>query len=217
MISVQDTGTGMPPEVRERAFEPFFTTKPQGQGTGLGLSQVYGFARQSDGLVRLESVPGQGTTVRLFLPRRKRTESAEQPLAHRGAEWDGAENTVLLVEDEEAVRMPASERLRELGYSVLEAADGPAALRLLADHPRVDLLVTDVGLPSGMNGRQVAEAVRERVPGIPVLFITGYAGTELPPGSEVIGKPFALDVLVRRVQALLAGHAADQRRVPTSR
>jgi CheY-like chemotaxis protein len=111
--------------------------------------------------------------------------------------------TVLLVDDEEAVRRPAAERLRELGYRVLEAADGPAAMRLVADGTRIDLLITDVGLPKGMNGRQVTEAVRERVPGLPVLFITGFASTRLPPGSEVIGKPFQLELLARRVQDIL--------------
>jgi CheY-like chemotaxis protein len=143
--------------------------------------------------------------VRLFLPRHERREAAAEeeraaPLvlerADRGA-------TVLLVDDEAAVRGPTAERLRELGHRVLEAADGPAALRLLGDGVRVDLLVTDVGLPGGMNGRQLAEAARERIPGLPVLFITGYAGTALPPGVEVIGKPFELDVLSLRVRAML--------------
>jgi CheY-like chemotaxis protein len=127
----------------------------------------------------------------------------------------GAGATVLLVDDEAAVRHPAAERLRELGHRVLEAADGPSALRLLSDDTlRPDLLVTDVGLPNGMNGRQVAEAVRERVPGLPVLFITGYAGTALPPDVEVIGKPFSLDALAQRVQAILEAGRRDPRRHP---
>ena len=220
-VSVSDTGTGMPPEVLGRVFEPFFTTKPLGQGTGLGLSQIHGFVRQSGGFVRIESAPGRGTTVSLFLPKHARAgaptdeEAAPPPPEHAGAAG-GA--TVLLVDDEAAARGPAAERLRELGHRVLEAADGPAALRLLADGARIDLLVTDVGLPGGMNGRQVAEAVRERAPGVPVLFITGYAAnTPLPPGTEVVGKPFELDALARRVQALLGANRADEQRTPRPR
>ncbi|MDJ0391626.1 PAS domain S-box protein [Roseomonas sp. E05] len=221
-ILVADTGMGMPPEVLQRVFEPFFTTKPLGQGTGLGLSQVYGFVRQSGGLVRLDSVPGQGTNVHLFLPRHEGAEAAPPaPEAPSVPEWAAGGATVLLVDDEEAVRGTAAERLRELGYRVLEVADGPAALDLLDGGAQADLLITDVGLPGGMNGRQVAEAVRERVPGLPVMFITGYAGTALPPGAEVIGKPFELDTLARRAQALLtagrsgrSGEAAHTRREP---
>jgi CheY-like chemotaxis protein len=191
-------------------FDPFFTTKPLGEGTGLGLSQVYGFVRQSGGLVRIESAPGRGTTVRLLLPLHDRTAAAGEvkaPPPPRAA----SHRTVLLVDDEDAARRPTADRLRELGYTVLEARDGAEALRVLAAaHP--DLLVTDVGLPNGMNGRQVAEAARERVPGLPVLFVTGYAGTSLPPGVEVIGKPFELDTLARRVQALMeAGRRTNER------
>lgn len=206
VISVADTGEGIPSDVLERVFEPFFTTKPVGQGTGLGLSQVYGFVQQSGGFVRLESAPGRGTTVRLALPQHSQVGTSAQEAQPEAAAPDpaGTGATVLLVDDEAAVREPAAERLRELGYRVLEAADGPAALQLLGRTPRLDLLVTDVGLPHGMNGRQVAEAVRERVPGVSVLFITGYATTKLPSGVEVIGKPFELDVLAQRVQGLLA-------------
>jgi CheY-like chemotaxis protein len=205
-ISVADTGQGMPAEVVERAFEPFFTTKPLGHGTGLGLSQVYGFVRQSGGLVRLQSAPGEGTTVRLCLPQHEPAEAVEGPNAAAAPEAAETGRAVLLVDDEDIARQAAAERLRELGYRVLEAADGPAALHLLDGGVHVDMLVTDVGLPNGMNGRQVAEAVRERRPGIPLLFITGYAGTDLPPGSEVIDKPFDLDTLARRVLAALARH-----------
>ncbi|WP_376093980.1 PAS domain S-box protein [Roseomonas sp. CCTCC AB2023176] len=200
-IRVADTGAGMPPEVLERVFDPFFTTKAQGQGTGLGLSQVYGFVRQSGGLVRIESTPGQGTTVCLLMPLHDRAEEAEvrdAPPPPRAV----ARATVLLVDDEEAVRGPVADRLRDLGYAVIEARDGPEALRTLTSSDP-DLLVTDVGLPNGMNGRQVAEAVREGRPGLPVLFVTGYAAASLPPGFEVIGKPFDLDDLARRVQAIL--------------
>jgi PAS domain S-box-containing protein len=207
-FSVADTGTGMPPEVLERVFEPFFTTKPQGQGTGLGLSQVWSFARQSGGLVRVESTPGRGTTVRFFLPLHEHANALERPEGVPLAlEESGKPGTVLLVDDEDAARQPAADRLRELGHMVLEARDGPEALCILATiHP--DLLITDVGLPNGMNGRQLAEAAREGIPGLPVLFISGYAGTSLPPGIDMIDKPFELDILVRRVRAAL--EAAQQ-------
>ena len=179
-----------------------------GQGTGLGLSQLYGFVRQSNGVVRLDSAPGQGTTVRLCLPRHDSVAASKGELAPQ-SEVEGAGRTgaVLLVDDEEAVRAVAAERLRELGYAVLEAEDGPAALRMLRSGVRVDVLVTDVGLRGGLNGRQVADAARERRPGLPVLFITGYAGGalegQLAPGMQVIGKPFALDALAAKVRAML--------------
>ena len=205
-ITVADTGHGMPRDVMNHAFEPFFTTKPQGQGTGLGLSQVFGFVRQSDGIVQLESSEGRGTTVRLCLPWHDRADFADQRQAEaRSPDRSGVGRIVLLVDDERGVRAPAAERLRELGYAVLEAADGPAALNLLNDGVRPDLLVTDVGLPNGMNGRQLAEAVRERLPGVPVPFITGYAATALPEGHKVIGKPFELDTLAHRIEAMLGG------------
>jgi PAS domain S-box-containing protein len=209
MIYVTDTGQGMSQDVLAQAFEPFFTTKPLGEGTGLGLSQVYGFARQSGGLVRLESAPGHGTTVRLFLPRHERDEAIEQvPAAASAAAGIG--ETVLLVDDEAAVRETTAEFLRGLGYRVLEAGDGPAGLRRLRRLSRLDLLITDVGLPGGMNGRQLAEAVRERWPALPILFITGYAGMKLPPGIEVIDKPFELANLAHRVNTILAA-ASDKR------
>jgi CheY-like chemotaxis protein len=203
-LSVADTGTGMPPDVLERVFEPFFTTKPRGQGTGLGLSQVWGFVRQSGGLVRVESAPGRGTTVRLLLPLHEHADAMGRPEAAVPPAPDGGgeAGTVLLVDDEDAARQPAADRLRELGYTVLEARDGPEALRILAT-TRPDLLVTDVGLPNGMNGRQLAEAARDGVPGLPVLFISGYAGMSLPPVIDMIDKPFELDMLVRRVRMAL--------------
>jgi len=211
-VAVEDTGTGMDEVARAHAFEPFFTTKPLGQGTGLGLSQVYGFVRQSSGAVRLDSAPGQGTTVRLFLPRHVNED--EQEAESAGPTDAGAPQAatvagvmVLLVEDEAEVRAVTAGHLRELGYQVLEAVDGPAALRLLRSGRRVDVLITDVGLPSGMNGRQVADAAREHRPALPVLFITGYAGNvldeDLAPGMEVIGKPFALENLAARIGAML--------------
>ena len=202
-IIVADTGSGIPAEVLERVFEPFFTTKPLGEGTGLGLSQVYGFTRQSGGLVRIESMPGQGTAVRLLLPRYQPAEQ-DKPQHAVPADAEAGGVTVLLVDGEAGVRKAAAARLRELGHQVLEAADGPAALRLLDEvDTRIDLLVTDVGLPGGLNGRQVAEAVREHVPTVPVLFVTGFTGAVLPPGTEVIDKPFELEILAQRVQAML--------------
>ena len=207
-IAVADTGAGMDEATRARAFEPFFPTKPLGQGTGLGLSQAYGFVRQSDGVVRLDSAPGQGTTVRLFLPRHEpAAQRVEQPAPREPSAKAGTGGVVLLVEDEQEVRAVLGERLREAGHRVLEAADGPAALRLLNAGAHVDLLVTDVGLPGGLNGRQVADAARERRPALPVLFVTGYAGSvldsQLAPGMAVISKPFSLDAMAAKVQAML--------------
>jgi signal transduction histidine kinase/ActR/RegA family two-component response regulator len=207
-IAVADTGSGMEDSTRERAFEPFFTTKPVGQGTGLGLSQLYGFVRQSSGFVRLDSQLGHGTTVRVCLPRHGNP-AAE--MVRRGndiqPEQAAAPRIVLLVEDEADVRATAAELLGELGHQVLEAVDGPSALRLLTRTAHVDLLVTDVGLPNGLNGLQVADAAREHWPDLPVLFITGYVddalNAELAPGMQVIGKPFRLDVLAARIAAML--------------
>jgi PAS domain S-box-containing protein len=210
-IAVKDTGQGMPPEIRARAFEPFFTTKPQGQGTGLGLSQVFGFVRQSDGVMQLESVLGEGTTIRLCLPFHEIVEPADQQIAVPLPQGNNAGKLVLLVDDEAGVRETVAEYLGERGFRVVEAADGPAALRLMDSGVRPNVLVSDVGLPGGMNGRQVAEACRERFPELPVLFITGYAATQLPPGSDVIGKPFTFDVFVHRINLLLerGGGATD--------
>ncbi|MBU8538855.1 ATP-binding protein [Falsiroseomonas tokyonensis] len=205
VVTVADTGIGMASDVRARVFEPFFTTKPHGEGTGLGLSQVWGFARQLGGVARIESVPGRGTTVRLLLPLHEGATPEDIQPGPAPPPPTGAGGTVLLVEDQDAIRGPAADRLRELGHTVLEARDGPEALRILAS-ARPDLMVTDVGLPNGMNGQQVAEAARERVPGLPVLFISGNAGTALPPGMEVIDKPFDLDTLARRVEARLLAH-----------
>ncbi len=214
-IAVGDTGTGMDEPTKARVFEPFFTTKPLGHGTGLGLSQLYGFVRQSGGVVRLDSAPGQGTTARLYLPRFEPAQGQEKGPAHGTYPVAGGGEAVLLIEDEQEVRETAGERLRELGYQVVEAADGPAALRLLRSGAQVDLLVTDVGLPGGLNGRQVADAAREQRPGLPVLFITGYAGSvlegQLAPNMAVIAKPFALDALAARVRGMInddgAAHA----------
>ena len=197
----------MTPEVLARAFEPFFTTKPLGQGTGLGLSQIYGFVQQSGGLMRLESSPDRGTIVRCFLPRHQDGAAVRQTSSPTPEDKsDGAGKLIVLVEDLEELRVLTAEALRELGYTVLAAEDGTAALRLLAGHVRVDMLVTDVGLP-GMNGRQVADAARERWPRLPVLFITGYAGLTLDeplePGMEVMFKPLTLTALAANVRRMV--------------
>ncbi len=210
-LSVSDTGTGMTPEVASRAFDPFFTTKPIGLGTGLGLSMIYGFVRQSGGQVRIYSEFGAGTVVSLYLPRYLgEAEAAELPMdrAHVSAGLSGA--TVLVVDDEPSVRMLIIEVLDELGYTMLEAENGAEALKLLQSGRHIDLLVTDVGLPGGMSGRQVAEAARAVDPSMKVLFITGYAENavmnhgHLEPGMQVLTKPFAMDALAVRVRDMLA-------------
>ncbi|TVV76017.1 PAS domain S-box protein [Sphingomonas solaris] len=207
VISVSDTGTGMAPDVIAKAFDPFFTTKPIGQGTGLGLSMIYGFARQSGGHARIYSEVGRGTTVKLYLPRAEVAAAIAQdgPAPLRRAE---AGECVLVVEDDPAVRMLVIDVLQSLGYAVEQAADGPSALPLIDTMPRLDLLITDVGLP-GMNGRQVAEIARQRRPDLPVLFVTGYAekaavrGGFLDEGMEMITKPFAIDALSARIREML--------------
>ncbi|MES2303811.1 MAG: ATP-binding protein, partial [Pseudomonadota bacterium] len=208
-LCVTDTGIGMAPDIIERVFDPFFTTKPLGEGTGLGLSMIYGFARQSGGQVRIYSEVGEGTTMCLYLPR------SDQPILpddlrtadHRS---DGAADgsRVLVVDDEPAVRAVVADVLGELGYDVLEAADGPAGLDILRSGERVDLLISDVGLPKGMNGRQLADAARVDRPELKVLFITGYAENavvgngQLEPGMHVLTKPFALDTLASKIRDL---------------
>ncbi len=208
-ISVTDTGTGMSAEAAARAFDPFFTTKPIGQGTGLGLSMIYGFARQSDGHVTIDSKLGRGTSVRLYLPRHRGEIAPQFASAATTAEHAATGETVLIVEDEPVVRAVIVEMLGEQGYRTLEAIDGPSGLRILRTNARIDLLVTDVGLP-GMNGRQLADQARETRPGLKVLFITGYAESVaisdgfLQPGMEMITKPFDLDNLSRRIRAMVS-------------
>jgi len=211
-ISVTDTGTGMSPEVAAKAFDPFFTTKPLGQGTGLGLSMIYGFAKQSGGQVRIHSQEGVGTTMRLYLPRHLgavREAEAAPDLAEVPRALAG--ETVLVVDDEPTVRMVVMEVLEELGYAAIEAADGASGLAVLRSDARVDLLVTDVGLPGGMSGRQMADMARTGRPGLKVLFITGYAEAavvgngNLDPGMHVMTKPFAMEALASRIKELIAG------------
>ena len=211
-ISVTDTGTGMAPEVAARAFEPFFTTKPIGLGTGLGLSMIYGFVRQSGGQVRVRSEPGRGATLRIKLPRHQGEVAAvAEPAPPVAAPRTEAGETVLVVDDEPAVRMLVTEVLRELGYAPVEAADGPEALAVLRSPARLDLLVSDVGLPGGMNGRQLADAARQLRPGLKVLFITGYAENvalrhgQLEAGMQVLTKPFTLEALASRIRQIIAG------------
>ena len=209
-LSVSDTGTGMPPDVKARAFDPFFTTKPLGQGTGLGLSMIYGFAKQSGGAVRIYSEMGHGTTVSIYLPRHAGPEDARASEVVRGEARQAEEGEVVLViDDEPTIRMLVADVLKELGYGALEAEDGSSGLTILRSGARVDLLVTDVGLPGGMNGRQVADAARALRPGLKVLFITGYAENaavgngHLEPGMAVMTKPFAMDDLAARIRTLI--------------
>ena len=209
-LCVTDTGTGMTPQVVAKAFEPFFTTKPIGEGTGLGLSMIHGFARQSGGQVRIYSEPGQGTTVCVYLPRYYGAAEVQDASPSRpDLDTRGQGETVLVVDDEPSVRMLVTEVLNDLGYSAIEAADSGAGLKLLQSDARIDLLVTDVGLPGGMNGRQMADAGRERRPGLRVLFITGYAENSLignghlEPGMQVLTKPFAMDALAARIKGMI--------------
>lgn len=209
-LCVTDTGTGMSTEVIAKAFDPFFTTKPLGQGTGLGLSMIYGFTKQSGGHVRVHSQVGQGTTMCIYLPRYRgeakqnhdATRSTTAPLVKAG-------ETILIVDDEPTVRMLLKDVLSELGYTVLDAADSIEGLETLRSNAQIDLLITDVGLPGGMNGRQMADAGREIRPKLKTLFITGYAenavigSAQLGPGMQVLTKPFAVDTLVSRVSDLL--------------
>ena len=210
VVTVTDTGGGMGPEVLSRAFDPFFTTKPVGRGTGLGLSQVYGFVRQSGGQARIYSEPGQGALVCLYLPRHfGDAESAELPAELARAPRAEQGQTVLVVDDEATVRMLVTDVLEDLGYTAVEAADGTAGLQALQSDIRIDLLVTDVGLP-GMNGRQLAGAARTSRPDLKVLFITGYAENavisqgRLETGMHVMTKPFQVEELGRRIRTILS-------------
>lgn len=209
-LCVSDTGTGMSPEVINRAFDPFFTTKPLGQGTGLGLSMVYGFVRQSGGQVRIYSEQGQGTTMCLYLPRHYVGAPDELPESSPAEiQRSQCERTVMIVDDEPTIRMLVSEVLEDQGYVALEAAEGATALRMLESDARIDLLVTDVGLPGGMNGRQLADAARTIRPDLPVLFITGYAENaiigngHLDPGMWVLTKPFTMEAFASRIYEMI--------------
>ena len=209
LLSVTDTGTGMAPEVIEHAFEPFFTTKPLGEGTGLGLSMIHGFMKQSGGYVTIDSRVGTGTTIKLYLPRHAAGETpAPDIMPPALPQANRKQSTVLVVDDEPALRDMLTDMLGHLGYASLAAADGQEGLSLIEATPHIDLLVTDIGLPGGMNGRQLANAARRCRPDLKVLFITGYAeqsviGKEaLPPDMEVLVKPFAMDAFFGMVNRM---------------
>ncbi len=209
-LSVTDTGTGMTPEVVARVFEPFFTTKPIGEGTGLGLSMIFGFAQQSGGQVRVYSEVDQGTTVTIYLPRHY-GEVVDEDEANKAIMLPRSEQgeTVLIVDDEPTVRMLIADILDDLGYVSIEAADSAAGLKVLQSDVRIDLLVSDVGLPGGMNGRQMADAARVARPDLKILFITGYAENallgkgKLAPGMAVLTKPFAVEDMAARIRSMI--------------
>ena len=209
VLSVVDNGCGMPQATISRAFDPFFTTKPIGQGTGLGLSMIYGFSKQSRGHVTIQSAVGNGTTVNLYLPRFRGDLTQSQPTQVPHAPEAKAGETVLIVEDDPAVRVLVSAVLSELGYAFVEAGDADSAVPILDSEQRIDLLISDVGLP-GMNGRQLAEIGRQYRPGLKVLFITGYAehaavrGGFLDPGMQMITKPFTFDLLTAKVREMIS-------------
>jgi PAS domain S-box-containing protein len=213
VLSISDTGTGMDEDTIAQAFEPFFTTKPVGQGTGLGLSQVYGFVKQSGGHLKIYSELGEGTTIKIYLPRFDSSEMEDADVAPQAAPEGSPEETILVVEDDADVRAQSVEALGELGYRVLQAADGPAALRLLRREAHVDLLFTDVVLPNGLTGAQVAAQAREIQPGIKVLFTTGYARNaivhngRLDPGVQLITKPYSFADLAAKIRDVLDGLA----------
>jgi PAS domain S-box-containing protein len=210
-ISVSDTGVGMASDVLEKVFEPFFTTKPMGQGTGLGLSMVYGFVKQSNGQVRIDSRPGEGTTVRLFLPAAETVEIEDEESVQEIA-TRGRGETILVVEDDQSVRLLVREVLEELGYAAIEAPEAEAAIPILSSRRQLDLMISDVGLPD-MNGRQLAEIARQHRPDLPILFVTGYAENAairagfLGTNMTMITKPFAFGVLSAKVGEML-GHSA---------
>jgi CheY-like chemotaxis protein len=211
-LRVSDTGVGMTPEVKARAFDPFFTTKPIGQGTGLGLSMIHGFARQSGGDARIDSRVGEGTTVILRLPRHQGNVAAiDTPLAFAPAPSAGVQGTVLVIDDEAPIRTLLVDMLGAVGRRALEAHDGPSGLATLRATQGIELVIADLGLPGGMTGRQVAAAARLVRPGLKVLYITGHeAITSTTPKSgepdaPVLTKPFTLETLTRQVRVLLDG------------
>jgi PAS domain S-box-containing protein len=209
-MCVTDNGTGMPPEVAARAFDPFYTTKPVGKGTGLGLSMIYGFAKQSNGQTRIYSEVGRGTTVKIYLPRHhEKGEEPSEDEATPDTPRAKAGETVLVVDDEPTIRMLVGDTLAELGYETIEAADGAAGLKVLRSSTKIDLLITDVGLPGGMNGKQLADAARAIRSQLKVLFITGYAENaavsngRLDPGMHVLSKPFPMDKLSATIRSII--------------
>jgi CheY-like chemotaxis protein len=210
---VTDTGTGMTADTMARAFDPFFTTKGVGQGTGLGLSQVYGFVKQSNGHVKIYSELGNGTSMKVYLPRYRAADGAypvDIPPVDATIPMAGASTLVLVVDDEAPVRMVTAETLRELGYAVLEAGSGAEGLALLASHPNIAVLLTDVMMPH-MNGRQLAEEACRLQPGLRVLYASGYTRNAvvhngiIDPGVHLLSKPFTMTELARKLRDVLAG------------
>ncbi|HEY2707900.1 MAG TPA: PAS domain S-box protein [Caulobacteraceae bacterium] len=207
-LCVTDTGVGMTPEVAARAFDPFFTTKQPGKGTGLGLAMIYGFAKQSGGQVRIYSEVGSGTTVKLYLPRhRGPADEAYEPAERLDTRKAQQGETILIVDDEPTVRMLIADTLAELGYQAIEAGDAASGLRVLESDARIDLLITDVGLPGSMNGKQMTDLARQTRPDLKVLFVTGYAENATISSSEVgmhvLSKPFAMDKLAARIKTII--------------
>jgi two-component system NtrC family sensor kinase len=219
LVAITDSGTGMTREVLDRAFEPFFTTKPTGVGTGLGLSMVYGFVRQSGGHIKIYSEPSEGTTIKLYFPRLADGNDlpAWQPVDIEekiAADANDLADTILLVEDDEEVNRFATEVLREEGYNVIATHDAQSALRLLDANPGIKLLFTDIILPGGMNGRQLSDEALRRRPKLKVLYATGYTRNaivhqgRLDADVELLNKPFTHDVLTRKVRQILDADAA---------
>ena len=212
MVAVTDTGAGMPPDVVERVFEPFFTTKPEGQGTGLGLSMVHGFVKQSGGHIKVYSEVGEGTTIRLYLPRSRMKE--EEPVDVATGAAVGGSEVILLVEDDADVRATTAELLVELGYRVLKARDADAAMVIFDSGASVDLLFTDVVLPGELAARDLARMAQQRLPGLPVLFTSGYTdnaivhGGRLDDGVELLPKPYTREELARKLRKVLAAASA---------
>jgi CheY-like chemotaxis protein len=205
-IAVTDTGAGMPDNVARQALEPFFTTKAAGAGTGLGLSQTYGFATQSGGTIRITSVQGQGTTVEILLPRAA-SPVPQQALPQPAAGYQSQGGVIVLAEDDALLRHTVSEVLRSQGYIVETACDGVSALALLNTLPAVDLLLTDVMMPGGMNGVELALSAREVAPELTIMFATGFSDQRLlelwPEALDVINKPFAVDLLISRIESAM--------------
>jgi PAS domain S-box-containing protein len=212
LIEISDTGSGMPPDVIEHAFEPFYTTKRQGEGTGLGLSTAYGFAKQSGGHIRIESEVGVGTTLRIYLPRSLESETVKTEDA--GVAADGGSEAILVVEDDPEVRLAAVEMLSELGYRAVEAGSGDEALDVLRGGSPVDLIFTDVVMPGSVRGTKLAEKAHQIRPGVPILFTSGYTQNEimkngmLDPDVPLIGKPYKKEQLAHKLRELLPARQA---------
>jgi PAS domain S-box-containing protein len=217
LLAVTDTGEGMSRDTLEQVFEPFFTTKDVGQGSGLGLSQVYGFVRQSGGHVKIYSEPGMGTTVRLYLPRMEPGEAQTRPEPAAAREETESQATVLVVEDDEDVRVYSTDLLRDLGFRVLEAGNGAAALAMLRQHREIQLLFTDIGLPGGMTGRDLADAVHKIRPRLRILFTSGFATNaiahrgRLDPGVHLLPKPFTSETLTAKIEEVMRTPVAPAR------